>query len=397
MTRQRLSPRRSTLLGILTLVFTLVVLDGLLSATLLRNGRFQGVWVPPFKLIFTDEQAGWLGNANSDTYGRFDPELGWSIRPNGTKEGKLYRVRANSAGFRASREYSLEPPQGIVRIAAFGNSYTHGAYVSNEETWEHLLEISRPGLEVLNFGVNAYGVDQAYLRYRRDGSRFKPKVVLIGLMIENILRSVSVYRPTLVHKTPLPSVKPRFHINAGSLELIPCPVGSASELVSMIESNSLLKTLNETDYWVQRAPRAYQQSPFFWSSLARIIYGFYEHAGREVKDHYLRASEPFRVTLEVIGKFSDEALKRGADQVFVLIFPDQSAVQIWLAGEYIYWKTIADALAAKGISVLDLTPELAKAARDQKLSNLFSHAHYTRTANALVAETLARSLFPAIP
>ena len=99
--------------------------------------------------------------------------------------------RANAGGFRANRNYALEPSYGITRIATFGNSFTHCTRVSNENTWQNFMEAFCPRLEVINFEVAAYGTNQTYLRFRRDRIKYQPHIVLIGLMLENINRNVS--------------------------------------------------------------------------------------------------------------------------------------------------------------------------------------------------------------
>lgn len=127
------------------------------------------------------------------SYIAFSPAAGWSIKPNGVQP-PVYR--ANAQGIRADREFALTPPRGVTRIAAFGDSFTHGDGVTNQEMWTAVLEAALPGTEVLNFGVGAYGLDQAYLRYRLEGARFRSALVLIGLMTESPRRHVNVYRPS---------------------------------------------------------------------------------------------------------------------------------------------------------------------------------------------------------
>jgi hypothetical protein len=51
------------------------------------------------------------------------PELGWTVRRGGAAP-PLYR--ANAQGFRGEREYAPDPPAGVLRLAAFGDSFTHG-------------------------------------------------------------------------------------------------------------------------------------------------------------------------------------------------------------------------------------------------------------------------------
>ncbi|MCZ6593914.1 MAG: SGNH/GDSL hydrolase family protein [Bacteroidetes bacterium] len=131
---------------------------------------------------------------------------------------------------RSLREYSFEIPQGITRIAVFGDSFTECVDVRNEEAWPYLIEKSCENYEVLNFGVRAYGTDQSLLRYRRDARIFNPKIVLIGFMIENIRRNVNRYRPFYEHNTGGLGVKPRFLTKGDSLVLLPNPITSSRKL-----------------------------------------------------------------------------------------------------------------------------------------------------------------------
>jgi hypothetical protein len=387
---------RSIATGLLFSAATLVVFD-LALGLFLRDGRFLSSYVPPYDLVFTEQQVEEL-RASENPYGRFDPELGWTIRDDGASDDGMYR--ANSAGFRANREYDLIPPEGVVRIASFGDSFTHGAEVGNEDTWQHQLETMTEGVEVLNFGVNAYGVDQAYLRYRRDAVRYAPHIVLIGFLVENINRSVSVYRPAYYHQTRAVSAKPRFRVDdRGGLELLPLPVASQGDLLRKVESGELIEVLRETDYWVQRAPLAYDRSPLFLSSIFRVVYGRYESGGRDLERHYTRGedSEPFRVTRAVIEAFYAEALEQGAERALVVFFPHQSALGGPLASEPDYWQTLVEALEAGGVPVLDVKPALLRAAQDGPLEDLFSGHHYSGKGNAAVAGAIRERLFPSGP
>ena len=43
---------------------------------------------------------------------------------------------------------------------------------------QHKLKDAGIRAEVLNFGVGAYGMDQAYLRWREQGKNFAPDIVI---------------------------------------------------------------------------------------------------------------------------------------------------------------------------------------------------------------------------
>ncbi|MFQ5647467.1 MAG: SGNH/GDSL hydrolase family protein, partial [bacterium] len=97
----------------------------------------------------------------------------------------------NNQGIRGAKIFSLDTAPGITRIAAFGDSFIFGQCVSDDEYWAPFLTESFKGkTEVLNFGVNGYGTDQAFIKYREKGVKFKPDIVMIGLYLENVLRNV---------------------------------------------------------------------------------------------------------------------------------------------------------------------------------------------------------------
>jgi hypothetical protein len=50
-----------------------------------------------------------------------------------------------------------------------------------------------PQVQVLHFGVDGYGVDQAYLRYQRDVRPWHPDLVILGFINHDLHRSLAVY------------------------------------------------------------------------------------------------------------------------------------------------------------------------------------------------------------
>lgn len=387
------SPRkwRSLAIRIGVLLAVVVLCDVFVGLLLCHDGRFIRWPLPPYDLTFAAGQPR-EDDEPTSPYGCFDATLGWSIRPHGVSSNGMFR--ANSAGFRANREYAEQTPPGVLRVAAFGDSYTHGDTVANDETWPHLLEQAIPDIEVLNFGVNGYGTDQAYLRYQRDGVRYKPQVVLIGMMVENILRNVNVYRPAYHHETPSLTVKPRFRVSTdGSLELLPNPCSTRKDLEAQVCSGQLLEVLLETDYWVARAPLAYRESPLFWSSFFRIAYAGYENWGRRPEYYYRDVtSEPFQVSLRLLAEFAAHSLRQGASDAMVLLLPDRRTATGQVDGPDRYWQTLVVGLERANVTVVDLVPLFRTAVGSEGSDAYFNGNHYNKAGNALVAHELARRL-----
>lgn len=380
-------------LGLCISACMLGFLDVCLGIFCCRDGQFREWKLPPFPLLHTASQAEWLKRDDWPYY-RFDADLGWTLKAGAVfGEGKC---RTNSAGIRSDREYAIEKPAGVVRVAAFGDSYVHGDDVDNAETAWAQLEAANPGIEALNFGVPGYGTDQAFLRYREQAAEYHPDVVLIGLMPENVQRNVSVFRPAYYPRTGLPLVKPRFRIGGdGALRLVPCPATSLTELRTLVDTGRLTGILAETDFWVARAPLAYRGSAWFSSSLFRVAYAAYANGGREYRDYYANpTSEPFAVTEAVLNAFTARALSDGARRAIVVILPDKTSLreEVARAEPSNYWVSMVHRLGATGVECLDLFPMILAASRHDGVDALFVGTHYNAQGHALVAEALGRAL-----
>lgn len=122
---------------------------------------------------------------------QYDPDLGWVHVPN-IRIADLYGpdkyLAINSQGFRSERNFDLAVPDGKVRIICSGDSFTLGYGVDNRHAWCELLTSFDPRLETLNMGQGGYGVDQAYLWYKRDGSKFAHQIQLLSFITDDFLR-----------------------------------------------------------------------------------------------------------------------------------------------------------------------------------------------------------------
>jgi hypothetical protein len=110
-----------------------------------------------------------------------------------------YRLKTNSAGF-ADREYTLEKPAGVRRIAMMGDSITRGQGAPFGETFEALLERtldarvkasggSPAGVEILNFAVGSYNITQLMEISRTRAVTYHPDVYVYALSPLSVYRS----------------------------------------------------------------------------------------------------------------------------------------------------------------------------------------------------------------
>jgi len=102
--------------------------------------------------------------------------------------GEGLHLRTNSQGFRANQDYDVSPPPGNLRIICSGDSFTLGYGVDNDHTWCQLLAGSDERFETVNLGQGGYGIDQAYLWYKRDGTRLQHDVHLFSFITADFWR-----------------------------------------------------------------------------------------------------------------------------------------------------------------------------------------------------------------
>ncbi|HWX24140.1 MAG TPA: SGNH/GDSL hydrolase family protein, partial [Vicinamibacteria bacterium] len=157
------------------------VLLSLLPPGALTRGEDNASW----RLRWAERRRAGLGGYAFDVY---HPTRGWALR-GGLKGERVFgdkTLSSSAMGVRGSEERSYRKTQGSARILVFGDSFTFGEDVSDDETYPFFLERTLGGIEVLNCGVQGYGHDQMFLYLREEGLRYKPDVVLLGFVAQDM-------------------------------------------------------------------------------------------------------------------------------------------------------------------------------------------------------------------
>jgi lysophospholipase L1-like esterase len=137
---------------------------------------------------------------NRATVRRTDnPRLRFELRPGSAVRAEvLYRV--NAEGLRG-RETTVEKPAGVRRVAVLGDSIAFGYWVADEDGFprqlEGLLNAGGNRVEVLNFGVPGYNLDQEIEALRTKALAFSPDLVVLAFCL-NDLEGVFSYEFGLV-------------------------------------------------------------------------------------------------------------------------------------------------------------------------------------------------------
>lgn len=361
-------------------VAELACLGGLWALKRYKNLEYQ----PKVVDDLSDKHKGILAAQIADTssYMVFDPELGWTIRPNGTKP----QFQANSKGLRATKEYALNAAPGVVRVGAFGDSFTHASGVPTGFTWEEKLEEMLPGFEVINFGIPGSDPGQALLRYRREGIQYHSSIVLIGMMSENINRMVNVFRPFYFPRSGIPFTKPRFAIENGKLVLVENPIKNIGEYNELLNNpEKMLPRLGEHDYFYQRNN---SRSRFDFLPSVRFAHiiriQYFDQPIFTPGGLYNTRSEAYQVSFRVLDAFYREALDHGSLPIIVL-FPQRREVKERHNHRTVTYQPLLDELRRRGYRVIDLADGFEKYDPEADMAHK-NFLHYPKVGNLMAAE-----------
>ena len=119
-----------------------------------------------------------------------DPRLRFELRPGSAVRAEV-EYRVNALGLRGP-ETTLEKPPGVRRVAVLGDSIAFGYWVAEGDGFARQLEalLNGPGagerVEVLNFGVPGYNLDQDIETLRAKAFAFSPDAVVVAFCLNDL-------------------------------------------------------------------------------------------------------------------------------------------------------------------------------------------------------------------
>lgn len=177
----------------------------------------------------------------------YDSELGWVRKPNVSKtensfDGeKSWHINSKGSRINPGHEHLK------TKIISFGDSFTFNREVNDDETWQYYLADLIDG-NVANFGVGNYGLDQAFLRFKREIKNYKDaKLIVVGVVPDTIVRDLSVWK----HYSEFGNTfgfKPRFMLERGELKLIKNPANKKEDFYNL---KKIIPIINKHDYFYE--------------------------------------------------------------------------------------------------------------------------------------------------
>ena len=301
----------------------------------------------------------------------YDPELGWTVGPGRRSPDGVYMssaegIRSDVQGVR----YRDQAP--AVRVALIGDSNAFSLEVPFEESWGfNLGRLLGSDVQVLNFGVDGYGIDQVYLRYERDVRQWKPSVVVIGFIQHDLIRTLAVY-PFVSFGWPGYLVKPRFDVVDDRLAIINRPLPSPAEIALMASPQALPFIGYDAGYVDQDWSFRFDGGPLLLRLLTSI-------SPRWVSGEPRGNADPATLNSRLLNELINAIKRDGAVPVLVYL-------PHWNGDEELARTT----LRRSGLPYLDMTACLKRVPEPER--RVASGQHYTGRANA----ALARCTVPAV-
>lgn len=347
--------------------------------------------------LFVDAQLANLSDESIATYlhSSYDAELGWNSVP-GTAVtqknvlGEPWTATYDDDGARTScLDDSGEPPL----IATFGDSFTRGDEVADDETWQCELE-RRLARRVVNHGVGGYDVGQALLKAQREwaAGRVAP-ITVLGVYTDDLSRVLSRYRPYQDGSSAANlGFKPSYRYVDDAIVFLPNAMGRDTTTVAAVRSLAL--EVASTDYWAQAWARVLPEFPYTLQVARTARYVTQSAAGTP---RYLvniwNTVEGRAVMAHLLHEFATSAAAHSTRPVLLLI-PD---VNDWSKGrlpaDYVDFVEGPLAAAALDLQVVDI----ARFAFDESRFSIKPfEGHASAYGNTLIAAALLERLGPSL-
>jgi hypothetical protein len=245
----------------------------------------------------------------------FDRDLGWVVRPGFEKsstdsDGTRRTYTANERGARSG-----PGNEGALLVATYGDSFTAGVEVQNDETWQTYLAAELGGAAV-NFGMAGYCTLQAVMRMERhlaDG--YVAPITVLGIYETNLERVVNSFRPFLLPETGVVlGFKPSLRLRNGRVEFFPSAWTDPD--LGLPELEQLARGAAKRDFYAEQMGNT--AFPFSYQVARMWKTGVIE--SRDMKRRKLWDSVEGRAVMNyLVDRFAAQARATGSEPVLLFL------------------------------------------------------------------------------
>ena len=332
------------LINICTALLLLFLVEGMVSYFTIGHAFFTQT-VAERQHTEYDEELGWINLPNvhiPDMYSREDP------------------LTTNSQRYRSTKDFSVSVPAGMTRIICVGDSFTLGFGVDDDHTWCQQLTTLDERLETVNMGQGGYGVDQAFLWYRRDEQKLEHDMVLFAFIRDDFLRMKS--------DTFQGYGRPFLSVRDGELVQDNYPVPRRAYDASWLSANLHMWSELDTVQWLS-------------GILPGLLPGRDTGQGKVGHDHTDQVVAKIFESLQEIGA-------RNGRRTILVYLPTRFDVQEQSINR---WERMVRGLAeAQGYELINVADEMRTLSPGEAEKMFRGGGHYTDEGNRFTAEVIAR-------
>ena len=333
----------------------------------------------------------------------YDAELGWvhadAVHAGDGEDGSDTFYHYEEDGARRV----VNHPEAPYRIAAFGDSYTHGDQVNDGETWPEYLaaHLCEP---VRNYGVGGYSVYQAYRRMKKvlGDDRADISHVLLNIYEDDHFRNLDSYR-ALRHGRrsncgfTLPHV--RVDPDTDAFEERDNLIARPEDVYQLCDLDYLRRTFAD-DPIARMALRLRTLSDARSTEMppVPITVGMLgsdadSDEARRIKTEYVRAA--LYATRRVVERIEAFCNAKGSKLLVMLSFSAPTMAKA-LRGEEMFDRPFSTWLCGRGYPVLDMRPAFAAEFADSRRDAThflepYYNGHHTPAGNFFTARALRRN------
>lgn len=318
---------------------------------------------------------------------RYHSQLGWSLSPGWTGQHSHYDYQATytigADGFRAQTANALDTD--AKQYAVFGDSFTFGLGVEDDQTFVSLLNASGAG-SFRNFATPGTSTDQQLLLLRQVLPDDSLDGVLLVVYLPNDLLD-----NTLAYPLQAEQAKPYFRLSGSELVLANSPV-------PLVPKPALLRSTTLSSLVLEGFP--VEEESFGGSSIGRLVSTAF--LGRQYDEAELRPilERNLAPALELFDALIAEVARetrRSGQSLQVALLPGRDAM-VNTGGishhyqEYLR-QTLLDIFDRRGIDAVDLMTRLAAEPGDRIRQMYFPNdGHLTPAGHGYVADVLGQTL-----
>jgi hypothetical protein len=307
--------------------------------------------------------------------------------------------KSNNIGARSTADTQYHIPLDKIRVLIFGDSYAQSSRVPQNETIDYYMNANNSDLEVLNFGVDGYGMAQSYLRFQtiKDKIDFD-QVILFFVPKADLERDINVnrYMGFNWYSSHAINIQPRYILEDDKLTLVLNPYKNLDELIEDNKgsiSDKLRNHLRDYDafyfeFWHETIP--------IWddSILVKLIKrNIHDWKISRLKDSLINPeSEALQISKKIFESMSDDVKKNNGEFLLVIL---PTLWDMWdFDGEPDFrkkWENMVSYICSGGINCLNLMPEF-KTDTTFQLDTGYDKTHYGPKTNEFIAKKILLNL-----